>query len=42
MGRNADSIKSIRVAYEASITTIDTAEVYGEGHFERIVAEALF
>lgn len=36
-----DSIKAIRAAYEAGITTIDTAEVYGEGHSERIVAEAL-
>jgi myo-inositol catabolism protein IolS len=36
-----DSIKTIRAAYEAGITTIDTAEVYGEGHSEQIVAEAL-
>jgi myo-inositol catabolism protein IolS len=35
------SIKAIRAAYEAGITTIDTAEVYGEGHSERIVAKAL-
>lgn len=27
---DADSIKTIRAAYEAGITTIDTAEVYGE------------
>ncbi|MBH8561583.1 aldo/keto reductase [Nostoc sp. CENA67] len=38
---DADSIKAIRAAFEAGITTIDTAEVYGEGHSERIVAEAL-
>jgi myo-inositol catabolism protein IolS len=38
---DADSIKAIRAAYEAGITTIDTAEVYGNGHSERIVAEAL-
>ncbi|MEA5616492.1 aldo/keto reductase [Cronbergia sp. UHCC 0137] len=38
---DADSVKTIRSAYEAGITTIDTAEVYGEGHSERIVAEAL-
>ncbi|WP_026103019.1 aldo/keto reductase [Pseudanabaena sp. PCC 6802] len=38
---DADSIAAIRAAYEAGITTIDTAEVYGEGHSERIVAEAL-
>ncbi|BAZ31640.1 aldo/keto reductase [Cylindrospermum sp. NIES-4074] len=38
---DADSIKTIRAAYEAGITTIDTAEVYGEGHSEQIVAEAV-
>ncbi|MHC5611392.1 MAG: aldo/keto reductase [Nostoc sp.] len=38
---DADSIKTIRAGFEAGITTIDTAEVYGEGHSERIVAEAL-
>lgn len=38
---DTDSIKTIRAAYEAGITTIDTAEVYGEGHSEQIVAEAL-
>ena len=38
---DADSIKAIRAAFEAGITTIDTAEVYGEGHSEQIVAEAL-
>ncbi|WP_413173230.1 aldo/keto reductase [Anabaena azotica] len=38
---DADSIKTIRAAYEAGITTIDTAEAYGDGHSEQIVAEAL-
>jgi myo-inositol catabolism protein IolS len=38
---DADSIKAIKAAFEAGITTIDTAEVYGEGHSEQIVAEAL-
>ena len=38
---DADSIKAIRAAIDAGITTIDTAEVYGEGHSERIVAQAL-
>lgn len=38
---DSDSIKAIRTAFEAGITTIDTAEVYGEGHSEQIVAEAL-
>jgi myo-inositol catabolism protein IolS len=36
-----DSIKAIRAAYEAGITTIDTAIVYGQGHSEKIVAQAL-
>lgn len=38
---DADSIKTIQGAFEAGITTIDTAEAYGQGHSERIVAEAL-
>ena len=36
-----ESIKAIRQAVDSGITTIDTAEVYGEGHSERIVAKAL-
>jgi myo-inositol catabolism protein IolS len=36
-----DSVKAIRAAFEAGITTVDTAEVYGDGHSEAIVAEAL-
>ena len=36
-----ETIKAIRAAFEAGITTIDTAEVYGEGHSEQIVAKAL-
>lgn len=36
-----DSVKAIRAAYESGMTTIDTAEVYGDGHSERIVAEAV-
>ncbi|MGK7915043.1 MAG: aldo/keto reductase [Prochloraceae cyanobacterium] len=38
---DAESIKAIRAAFDAGITTFDTAEVYGEGHSERIVAQAL-
>lgn len=38
---DAESIQAIRAAVEAGITTIDTAEIYGEGHSEQIVAEAL-
>ncbi|VEP13789.1 putative oxidoreductase, aryl-alcohol dehydrogenase like protein [Hyella patelloides LEGE 07179] len=36
-----ETTKAIRTAYEAGITTIDTAIVYGAGHSERIVAKAL-
>ncbi len=36
-----ESIEAIRAAVEAGITTIDTAEVYGEGHSEQIVAKAV-
>jgi aryl-alcohol dehydrogenase-like predicted oxidoreductase len=36
-----DSIKAIRAGFAAGITTIDTAEVYGDGHSEQIVAKAL-
>jgi aryl-alcohol dehydrogenase-like predicted oxidoreductase len=38
---DSETIKAIRSAFEAGITTIDTAEVYGEGHSEKIVAQAL-
>jgi myo-inositol catabolism protein IolS len=38
---DAETLKAIRAAVDAGITTIDTAEVYGEGHSERIVGEAL-
>ena len=36
-----ESIEAIRAGVEAGITTIDTAEVYGEGHSEQIVAQAV-
>lgn len=36
-----ESINAIRAAFDAGITTVDTAEVYGEGHSEQIVAKAL-
>lgn len=38
---DSESIQAIRAAFEAGITTVDTAEVYGEGHSEQIVAQAL-
>lgn len=36
-----ETIKAIRQAYEVGITTVDTAEVYGKGYSEQIVAKAL-
>ncbi len=36
-----ETIKAIRQAYEAGITTVDTAEVYGKGYSEQIVGKAL-
>lgn len=38
---DAETIKAIRSAFAAGITIIDTAEVYGKGHSEQIVAQAL-
>lgn len=35
------TMKAIREAFEAGITSIDTAEVYGEGHSERVIAQAM-
>lgn len=36
-----ESIKAIQAAVEAGITTIDTAEVYGQGHSEQVIARAV-
>lgn len=36
-----ESIRAIEAAYDAGITTFDTAEVYGNGHSERILGKAL-
>lgn len=38
---DTETIKAIRAAFDAGITTVDTAEVYGKGHSEQIVAQAL-
>jgi len=38
---DTETIKAIRAGFEAGITTIDTAEIYGEGHSEQIVAQAI-
>ncbi|MDP2646562.1 MAG: aldo/keto reductase [Desulfobacterales bacterium] len=36
-----ESIRAMRAALDAGITTFDTAEVYGNGHSEKIIAKAL-
>lgn len=38
---DSESIAAIQEAVDAGITTIDTAEVYGEGHSEQIVGKAV-
>ena len=38
---DGSSRRAIRAAYDAGITTFDTAELYGNGHSERILGEAL-
>ena len=38
---DAETSRAMRAAFEAGITTFDTAEVYGNGHSEQIVGKAL-
>ncbi|NEQ68274.1 MAG: aldo/keto reductase [Symploca sp. SIO2D2] len=38
---DAETIKGLQAGFEAGITTVDTAEVYGKGHSEKIVGKAL-
>jgi myo-inositol catabolism protein IolS len=38
---DAETVKAMRDAFEAGITTFDTAEQYGEGHSEQIIGQAL-
>ena len=38
---DAETIAALRAAVDAGITSVDTAEVYGKGHSERVVGEAL-
>jgi aryl-alcohol dehydrogenase-like predicted oxidoreductase len=38
---DAESTTAIKAAYDAGITTFDTAAVYGDGHSEKIVGNAL-
>ncbi len=39
--RDDETIAAHRAALEGGITTFDTAEAYGEGHSERVLAQAL-
>src|SRR5690349_21867270 len=36
-----ESVRALRAAVDAGATLIDTADVYGTGHAERIIARAL-
>ena len=36
-----ETTKAVRAAFEAGITTFDTAEAYGKGHSEKILATAI-
>ncbi|MCT7951433.1 aldo/keto reductase [Ancylothrix sp. C2] len=38
---DTETTKAMRAAFDAGITTFDTAEVYGNGHSEQIVGQAL-
>ena len=38
---DTETTRAIRAAFEAGITTFDTAEAYGKGHSERILASAI-
>jgi aryl-alcohol dehydrogenase-like predicted oxidoreductase len=38
---DSETKKAIRAAFDAGMITVDTAAVYGDGHSERIVGEAL-
>lgn len=39
--QDKDSIRAVRSAFDLGITTFDTAAIYGNGHSERILGEAL-
>lgn len=38
---DAETIRTIQAAVDAGITTLDTAEVYGDGHSEQMIAKAV-
>ena len=40
-GRRAEEIEALRLGVELGMTLIDTAEMYGEGAAEKLIAEAL-
>ncbi|MGD1971904.1 MAG: aldo/keto reductase, partial [Desulfobacterales bacterium] len=39
--QDKETTRAIRAAYDAGITTFDTAEAYGKGHSEQILASAI-
>ena len=39
--KDDETSKALRAAFDAGITTFDTAEMYGDGHSERILGQAL-
>ncbi|QUY43111.1 aldo/keto reductase [Acaryochloris marina] len=38
---DAETIRTIQTAVDAGITTLDTAEIYGDGHSEKMIAKAV-
>src|SRR5688500_8549151 len=36
-----DALEAIKASYDAGVTTIDTAPVYGQGYSEELVGEAI-
>lgn len=38
---DSDSLEAIKTAYDKGITTFDTAEMYGKGHSEKILGQAI-
>ncbi len=38
---DADAVRALQAAFDAGVTCVDTAPVYGMGHSEQVVAEAL-
>lgn len=38
---DAETIRTIQAAVDAGITTLDTTEIYGDGHSEQMIAKAV-